>query len=131
MIPVAAGLIVRDGRLLVAQRPAGTHLAGLWEFPGGKVQPGESWEDALQRELQEELDCTVHVGALYEEVVHPYPGKTVHLRFYRCSLTQGEPRPVECAAVTWTDRERLRQFEFPPADARLLDRLQADTAFWA
>ncbi len=123
-IPVAAGLIFRDGQLLIAQRPAGKHLAGLWEFPGGKLEPGESWAAGLQRELREELGTEVDVGELFEEVVHRYPTKTVHLRFYVCRWLRGEPQPLECAAVAWVTAAELAQYEFPPADAQLLQRLQ-------
>ena len=123
-IPVAAGLIFRDGQLLIAQRPAGKHLAGLWEFPGGKLEPGESWAAGLQRELRKELGTEVDVGELFEEVEHRYPTKTVHLRFYVCRWLRGEPQPLECAAVAWVTAAELARYEFPPADAQLLQRLQ-------
>lgn len=129
-IEVAAGLVFREGLLLVTQRSAGTHLAGLWEFPGGKREPGETWEACLRRELLEELGVDVEVGELFEEVRHAYPTKSVHLRFYRCVLKSGEPRPVGCAAVAWTDRSGLRGFAFPEADERLLHRLERSPAVW-
>jgi mutator protein MutT len=128
-IEVAAGLAFRGGRLLVTQRAAGTHLEGLWEFPGGKREPGESWEDCLVRELREELDVVAEVGTLFEEVRHQYPNKAVHLRFYLCRL-QGEPRAVECAALAWIERHRLRDFAFPAADATLLRRLETTPSVW-
>jgi 8-oxo-dGTP diphosphatase len=128
-VEVAAALAFRQGRLLVTQRAAGTHLAGLWEFPGGKREPGESWEECLVRELREELDVTVEVGTLFEEVRHVYPSKAVHLRFYLCRL-QGEPRAVECAAAAWVERHRLRDFAFPAADATLLQRLETTPSVW-
>ena len=130
MIEVSAALLFRDGRLLVAQRPAGSHLAGLWEFPGGKREPGESWEECLRRELREELGIEVAVGALFEEVVHAYPGKQVHLRFFRARVVAGEPRPIGCAAVAWISRAELGRYEFPPADAGLLARLAAPETGW-
>lgn len=129
-IEVAAGLVFREGRLLVTQRAVGSHLAGLWEFPGGKRESGESWAECLRRELREELDIEVAVGALFEDVRHVYPTKSVHLRFYRCTLTSGDPRPLGCAAVAWTERSGLRAFAFPEADARLLDRLEACSDVW-
>lgn len=131
VIDVAAGLVFRAGRLLITQRPPGTHLAGLWEFPGGKLQAGESWEGALVRELREEIDFEVIPGRLYEEVVHAYPEKTVRLRFYRCRAGAGEPRAVECAALAWISKEELSAYAFPAADARLLERLTEDDAVWA
>ena len=99
-------------------------MAGLWEFPGGKVEPGETWTSGLKRELREELASEVEVGDLFEEITHTYPNKTVQLRFYVCRWLGGEPRPVECAAVAWVTRIELSRHEFPPADARLLERLQ-------
>ena len=129
-IEVSAALVFRAGLLLVARRPEGSHLAGLWEFPGGKREPGESWEDCLGRELREELGVEVEVGRLFDEVHHEYPGKRVHLRFYRCRIRSGEPRPLECAAVAWTDRAGLETLAFPPADAALLARLGDPATVW-
>ena len=131
VIDVAAALVFRGGLLLITRRPHGKHLAGLWEFPGGKLAPGESWEHALARELLEEVDLRIAPGRLYEEVVHAYPEKTVRLRFFVCTAHDGgEPRPIECEAVAWVGREGLARHEFPPADARLLKRLLADDALW-
>jgi mutator protein MutT len=132
VIDVAAALVFRDGRLLLAQRPAGSHLGGLWEFPGGKREAGESWEACLHRELAEELgaDFQVEIGAVFEEVTHAYPEKTVHLRFHLCRWLRGEPQPLGCAAVRWVAREELSRYEFPAADARLLERLNREQAGW-
>lgn len=130
-IEVAAGLVFRNARILITQRPAGTHLAGLWEFPGGKREEGESWEACLARELREELDVDVEVGVLFDEIRHEYPAKSVHLRFFLCRLRRGDPKPVECAAVAWVERERLRDFAFPEADAELLQRLETSPSVWA
>lgn len=130
VIEVSAALLFRAGRLLIAQRPPGGHLAGLWEFPGGKREPGESWEACLRRELREELGIDTEVGPLYADLTHTYPTRTVHLRFYLCRLSAGEPRPIQCAAVAWIGRDQLEAHEFPPADAELLDRLRADEALW-
>lgn len=131
IIDVAAGLVLRGRRLLITRRPQGKHLGGLWEFPGGKVSPGESWEQALVRELVEEVGLRVVPLHLYEEVVHAYPGKTVRLRFFVCSAAEdGEARPIECDAVEWVGREDLGRHDFPPADERLLQRLMADDALW-
>lgn len=131
IIDVAAGLVLRGRRLLITRRPQGKHLGGLWEFPGGKVAPGESWEQALVRELVEEVGLRVVPLHLYEEVVHAYPGKTVRLRFFVCLAPEdGEARPIECDAVAWVGREELCRHDFPPADERLLRRLMADVALW-
>lgn len=128
-IEVAAGLVFRHGRLLITQRPAGSHLAGLWEFPGGKREPEETWEACLIRELNEELGVQVEVGRLFEEVTHEYPEKRVHLRFFVCHLPAGEPTPLGCAAFAWVRREELRDYQFPPADERLLAALPAAAEF--
>lgn len=130
-IQVAAGLLFAEGRLLLAQRPPGSHLAGCWEFPGGKLEPGESWEDALVRELHEELGARVEVGPLVEEITHAYPGKTVHLRFYRCRLVDGTPEPRGCSALAWVDQPGLSGFDFPEADALLIRRLREEPGLWA
>ena len=125
-IEVAAGLLFAGGRLLIAQRRVGTHLAGMWEFPGGKLATGETWEACLRRELAEELGIHVEVGPLFEEVVHAYPTKTVRLRFFICTVWEGEPTPIECAALHWITREQLGDFPFPPADERLIARLRVE-----
>ena len=123
-IEVAAALVFRDGRLLITQRPSGGHLAGLWEFPGGKREPAESFEQALQRELMEELGIEVEVGELVESITHEYPEKSVHLRFFRCAWKRHEPQAIECADWRWIQPEELAEFQFPAADARLLEKLQ-------
>jgi len=130
-IDVAAALVFHEGRLLIAQRRAGDHLGGLWEFPGGKVEPGESFAECLARELAEECGLTIGVGEEIEDVVHRYPEKTVHLKFFRCWWVGGEARPLGCAAVAWVDRAELAHHSFPAADARLIDRLTASEALWA
>ncbi len=129
VIDVAAGLLFRDGKLLITQRKAGSHLAGLWEFPGGKREPGELWADCLRRELREELAIDVGVERLFNEVTHAYPEKTVHLRFFVCSLISGEPQPLDCAALAWVTAEELGRYSFPAADAGLLASLQGAPEF--
>lgn len=124
IIEVSAGLIFRDGKLLIAQRHADSHLGGLWEFPGGKREPGESFEQCLQRELREELGVDVVVGGLLESLTHAYPGRTVHLKFFHCRLERGEPQALGCAAVKWIRREQLDAHDFPAADAKLIEMLR-------
>jgi 8-oxo-dGTP diphosphatase len=130
IIDVAAALVFRDGRLLITQRHAQAHLGGLWEFPGGKREPHETFEDCLARELREELAIEVSVGPLFESLTHAYPEKTVHLRFFLCRLDHGDPQPVDCADLKWVTAEELKSFPFPAADARLLARLQASPDLW-
>ncbi len=124
-VEVSAALIFRGGKILITQRHAGAHLGGLWEFPGGKREPDETFERCLVRELREELGVESTVGELFEEVTHAYPEKTVHLKFFICRLEGGEPQPLGCAAVKWVGKAELDNHDFPAADARLLDGLHA------
>jgi mutator protein MutT len=130
IIEVAAGLIFRDGKLLITQRPHDGHLGGLWEFPGGKREPDESFADCLRRELREELGVEVDVHDLVEEITHPYAEKSVHLQFLRCTVRRGEPRPLGCPDLRWVRRDEIGDYEFPAADARLLVKLRADDLLW-
>jgi mutator protein MutT len=130
-IEVAAGLVFHRHRLLLTQRHAKAHLGGLWEFPGGKRKPGETYPDCLRRELEEELAIDVEVGDCFERVTHAYPEKTVHLEFFLCRLVSGEARPIDCAALAWVTLEELDNYDFPAADARLLDRLRRSPHLWA
>jgi mutator protein MutT len=129
-LEVSAALLFHKGKLLITQRKRGTHLAGLWEFPGGKREAGETFEQCLQRELREELGIETAVHELIDEIVHDYPERTVHLKFFRCELTSGEPQPIHCDALAWIDRTELGNYEFPPADARLLEKLEKADHLW-
>ena len=130
IIEVAAGLVFRDGKLLITQRPAGGHLAGFWEFPGGKREPDESFEQALHRELMEELGIEVEARELFESVVHSYPERTVRIEFFRCVWKRHEPQALGCPAFRWVARHELTGHPFPAADARLLNKLATDETFW-
>lgn len=130
IIDVSAGLVFRDGKLLITQRRQQTHLGGLWEFPGGKREPQETFEACLARELREELGIEVAVLELIESLTHDYPEKSVHLCFFRCRWLRHEPQPIDCAALQWVTAAELANYPFPAADARLLKKLQADTALW-
>ena len=129
-IEVSAALIFRAGKLLITQRHTDAHLGGLWEFPGGKREPNETFEQCLARELREELGIEVQVGELLESLTHAYPEKTVVLKFFRCELKQHEPRPLGCLDLKWITAAELRDYEFPPADARLLDKLERSPELW-
>jgi 8-oxo-dGTP diphosphatase len=129
-IDVSAGLVFRAGKLLITQRPAGGHLAGFWEFPGGKREAGESFEECLRRELREELGAEVEVAALLQEITHTYPEKTVRLRFFSCRLGSGEPAALGCQAVAWVTAAELGDYQFPAADAALLARLRSTPEWW-
>jgi mutator protein MutT len=129
-IEVSAALLFRGGRLLITQRPAKSHLGGRWEFPGGKREPGETFQQCLVREIREELGVEIAVGELFEEISHVYPEKAVRLKFFRCGLLAGEPQPLDCAAVKWIDRAGLDEHEFPAADAQLLEKLKRPDCRW-
>ena len=123
-IEVSAALIFHDGKILVTQRHADSHLGGLWEFPGGKREANETFEQCLVREIREELGVEISVGDLFEEIAHHYPGKSVRLKFFICRLISGEPQLLGCAALKWIGKTELNNFEFPAADARLLKKLR-------
>ena len=129
-IDVAAALIFRDGKLLITQRPSGSPLGGLWEFPGGKREPGETFERCLVREIREELDVEISVNRRFESVTHAYPEKTIHLEFFICRLVSGEPQAIGCAGLKWVTAAELKDHAFPPADAQLLDKLQRLPELW-
>ena len=129
-IEVAAGLVFRGGKLLITQRYADAHLGGLWEFPGGKRETGETFEESLARELQEELGIEVEVRECLETVTHAYPEKTVHLRFFHCRWKSREPRLLGCAAFKWITISDLEDHEFPAADTRLIERLRNSPELW-
>ena len=122
---VVAAVIERDGRFLLTLRPAGTHLADHWEFPGGKCEPHETHAEALRRELHEELDLSADVGALEFAVTHAYPERTVALHFYRCTFV-GEPRAKMGQEMRWVARADLATLPFPEADRDLITRLAAE-----
>jgi len=126
VIEVAAGIIYREGRYLIARRKPGVHLGGYWEFPGGKREEGESLEECLHRELFEELSIRVDVPIPYRIIRHAYPERTVELHFFRCAIEQGEAAPIDCEEIRWVLPEELAQFEFPPADRVIIDALQRD-----
>lgn len=121
-VVVAAAVIERDGCYLLTRRLKGTHLAGRWEFPGGKCDPGESHAECLVRELREELDVGVDVGPLVLSTVHAYDDRVVSLHFYTAEL-RGEPRPQLGQEMRWTRREDLTALDFPEADAALIEML--------
>ena len=124
---VVAALIEDRGKILVSRRRADQSMPLYWEFPGGKVEPGEAPVDALAREVREELGCAVAVGRIYEVVFHAYPEFDLYMLVYRCRITDGEPRAVEVAEIAWLEPRRLPEIELLPADLPLARRL-ADEA---
>jgi 8-oxo-dGTP diphosphatase len=127
LITVVAAVIEQDDQFFLTRRHAGTHLEGLWEFPGGKVEPGESHIDALRREIREELGAVVDVEDLVFEITHEYPDRAVALYFYKC-LLRGEPRALLGQEMRWVPRGELRSLRFPPADAELITLLSGSAA---
>jgi mutator protein MutT len=127
LIVVVAAVIEDGGAFLVTRRPQGTHLAGMWEFPGGKLQPLETHVLGLQREIREELDTDIEVGELVSYTAHAYADRTLTIYFYRCTLN-GSPRPVLGQQMRWVPRAELASLAFPPADEELIRRLASDQA---
>ncbi len=123
-IVVLAAVIEQDGRFLLTRRLKGTHLAGLWEFPGGKRDPGESDEACLARELLEELGVSASIGAELITVEHAYADRTVRLHFRRCVIADS-PQPLLGQQIRWASRAELATIEFPEADAALIALLSA------
>ncbi len=123
MIVVAAGMVVREGRVLIARRPEGRHLAGKWEVPGGKLEEGESPEEALRRELREEMNIETRIGRIRAVKYFRYPEKDVLLLFYWAELVWGEPENVDCGGFAWARPEELKGYDFAPADAELIAEL--------
>jgi len=124
-IAVCAAVIERDGHFLITRRQQGVHLEGLWEFPGGKCEPGETLSGCLARELREELDVAVAVGDEVFTTVHAYSGRSVELHFLRCELF-GEPAPQLGQQMRWAARADLSQLTFPPADVELIQKLRQE-----
>ncbi len=128
MTEVAAALIRDRDRFLICRRPAGKRRGLLWEFAGGKLEPGETAEQALIRECREELAVTVEVGPVYMDVVHEYPDMTVHLTLYNARITQGTPTLLEHSDMKWIRAEEIPQYSFCPADIPILARIKEDFA---
>jgi mutator protein MutT len=127
-VVVVAAVVERDRRFLVTRRPDGVHLEGHWEFPGGKLEPGETHADALRREMREELDAEVVVGARILAAPHRYSDRTVELHFYSCGL-RGEPVPRLGQELRWVTRDEMRALSFPPADQALVRTLLTGVLF--
>lgn len=126
IITVVAGLIREGDRILICQRPAGKARGLLWEFPGGKVEAGESKEAALVRECREELDVTLEVGDVYAELTHEYPDVTVSLTLYEAHIEKGVPRRIEHADIRWVYPAEITAYPFCPADKEICLRLSLE-----
>ena len=121
---VVAALIWDGDRFMICQRPAHKARGLLWEFVGGKVEPGETKEDALVRECREELAVTVSVGDVFMDVVHDYPDLLVHLTLFHAKITEGEPQILEHNDLKWITPAEIPQYDFCPADVEILEQIR-------
>lgn len=123
-LDVAVAVIRQEGRLLISQRAQGDSFGGFWEFPGGKLNGGETLEAALTREIREELGVAIEVGDKRMVISHRTPGRAIRLHCFDCRLVQGEPRALECASWQWVLPDELDRFSFPPASLPLIRDLR-------
>jgi mutator protein MutT len=121
---VTAGLVWKDGKLLITKRPAGSHLAGYWEFPGGKQEPGESLEACLEREFREELAMEVEAAKHLIQIDHDYETKSITLHLFQCHWLKGAPTPLGCDELRWVKPEELAGYQLPPPDLQVLPFIQ-------
>ncbi len=126
MTDVVAALIWDGNRFMICQRPAHKARGLLWEFVGGKVEPGETKEQALVRECREELDVTLSVGEVFMEVVHEYPDITVKLTLYNAVIAEGTPKMLEHNDIQWISIGQIPAYAFCPADKEILERLMSE-----
>lgn len=129
MVEVVAALIWENDKFMICQRPAHKSSALLWEFVGGKVEDGETKEQALMRECREELGIKVSVGEIFTETVHTYPDITVHLTLFNASIEDGIPQKLEHNDIRWITPKEIPQFDFCPADIEILDKIDVSNKF--
>ena len=127
-IPCGVALIRRGREFLVAQRNREDTFGSYWEFPGGKKNPGETFEECVVREIMEEIGIEVHVEEKFMEIKKNYKQRIIWLNFYLCSHLAGEPRPLDCQKVCWTDAAELKKLRFPPANELVIERLMREYA---
>ena len=123
MVEVVAALIWKDNKFMICQRPAHKARGLLWEFVGGKVEPGETKERALIRECKEELDILLSVGDVFMEVTHEYPDLTVQLTLFNATIAEGEPQKLEHNDIQWITPSEIANYEFCPADEEILAKI--------
>ncbi len=127
MTEVVAALIREGDKFMICRRPAHKARGLLWEFPGGKVEPGETHQEALVRECREELDVEIGVYDVYFDVVHEYPDILIHLTLFNAEITAGEPRLLEHSEIRWITAAEIPMYDFCPADADILRKLMAES----
>lgn len=123
IIEVVAALIWQGDKFMICQRPAHKARGGLWEFVGGKVESGETKEQALIRECREELAVTLSVGEMFMDVVHEYPDITVHLTLFNACIAEGVPQKLEHSDIRWITPDEISIYDFCPADREILERI--------
>ncbi len=124
IVAVTAAILTHEGRILIARRPAGDRLAGLWEFPGGKLEPGETPREGLRRELNEEFGILTRIGSFFDQTDYHYDHMIVRLMVYQAELEEGELKPTAHDAVRWVTPEQMGEYRFAPADRPIVARLQ-------
>jgi 8-oxo-dGTP diphosphatase len=124
-IDVVAAIIRKNDEILITQRLDGAHLARFWEFPGGKVEAGESLEVALQREIQEELGIKIRVGDEFFTIDYEYPAKSLRLHFFNCAVLEGDAQALHVADLRWIKLQDIGVYQFPPADTDLIRKLRS------
>jgi 8-oxo-dGTP diphosphatase len=129
MLVVAAAIILDKGRVLIAQREAGSHMEFRWEFPGGKLEGNETPEQALVREIKEELDMVIEPVEIYKAVRHKYKDKDILLLAYICRLVNGIGTPIECNDFKWIEKTQLSQYEYTLADVDIVEKLKNDNRY--
>lgn len=122
-VHAAVALIERKGRILLCRRHAHDTFGGLWEFPGGKRESRETWEQCLRRELREELGVAVRAIRFYGRMRQEFPDGIVLFRVFRCAIARGKPKPLDAQSLRWVSRSRLHRYQFPPANHAIIARL--------
>ena len=115
----------REGKILIDRRKASGEMGGLWEFPGGKIEPGETVRECIQREIKEELNIEIAVGDRLTTITHTYQTFKVTLYVHYCRHLSGKPQPIECEEILWVDPSQMNQYQFPQANAQIINLLQS------